>query len=115
MMTEGSGEQVNRDEVLVTLAEHQEELQRQYGVTSLALFGSVARNEATDTSDIDVLVEFEQTVTLFDLVALQLDLERILGVSKVDVVMRDSIYPQIKETILSEAIDVRDKEFELTH
>jgi predicted nucleotidyltransferase len=106
---------VNRDEVLVTLAEHQEELRRQYGVKSLALFGSVARNEATDASDIDVLVEFEQTVTLFDLVALQLDLERSLGVSKVDVVMRDSIYPQIKENILSEAIDVREKEFELTH
>ena len=115
MMTEGSGEQVNRDEVLVTLAEHQEELRRQYGVKSLALFGSVARNEATDTSDIDVLVDFEQTVTLFDLVALQLDLERILGVSKVDVVMRDSIYPQIKETILSEAIDVRENQFDLTH
>jgi predicted nucleotidyltransferase len=114
MITEGSGKQVNRDEVLITLAEHREELQRRYGVKSLALFGSLARNEATDTSDIDVLVEFEETVTLFDLVALQLDLERILGVSKVDVVMRDSIYPQIKETILSEAIDVRQKEFEST-
>lgn len=105
---------MKRDEALEILSEHQDELRRKYGVKSLALFGSVARNDATERSDVDVLVDFEQTVTLFDLVALQLDLERLLAVNKVDVVMRDSIYPQIRESILSEAIDVGRKEFDLT-
>lgn len=57
-------------------------------------------------SDVDVLVEFEGRVSLFDLIGLQLDLQELLDVPKVDVVMRDAIYPAIKDDILSEAIDV---------
>ena len=49
---------MNRDDVLRTLAEHKEEIRR-LGVKSLAIFGSVSRNEATGESDVDVLVEFE--------------------------------------------------------
>jgi uncharacterized protein len=97
---------MKRDEVIGILRAHGNQLRRTYGVKSLALFGSVARNEATDTSDIDVLVEFEGGVSLFDLIGLQLDLQDLLGVPKVDVVMRDAIYPAIKDDILSEAIDV---------
>ncbi len=97
---------MKREEVLRILSEHQDELRRTYGVTSLALFGSVARNEATEISDVDILVEFDGRVTLFQMVDLQLHLEALLGVAKVDVVIRDAIYPAIRDDILNKAIDV---------
>ncbi len=49
---------MKRSEVLETLAAHRDELRARFAVKSLALFGSVARDEATDTSDVDLLVEF---------------------------------------------------------
>ena len=97
---------MKRDEALRILREHRDELRRDYGVKSLALFGSVARDDATDTSDIDILVDFDGRVSLFDLIGLQLHLQELLDTPKVDVVMRDAIYPAIKDDILSEAIDV---------
>jgi hypothetical protein len=97
---------MKRDEVIRVLCEHRGELREQFGVKSLALFGSVARDEATPSSDIDILVELDKRVSLFDLIGLQLHLQDVLGVPKVDAVMRDSIYPAIKDDILNEAIDV---------
>jgi uncharacterized protein len=97
---------MKRDEVLKILAEHRGELRQKHGVKSLALFGSVSRDEASEVSDVDLLVEFDRPVSLFDLAALELFARELLGVSKVDVVMRDSIYPAIKEDILKEAIRV---------
>ncbi len=73
---------MKRDEVLRILREHRDELRREYGAKSLALFGSVARNDTTDASDVDVLVEFDRPVSLFDLVGLQLDLQTLLGVPR---------------------------------
>ena len=95
---------MKRDEALKILAEHRDELRQQFGVTSLA--GSVARDETGPESDVDLLVEFDRPITLFDLVAVQQSLEKILGVARVDVVMPDSIFPAIKEDILGEAIHV---------
>jgi uncharacterized protein len=97
---------MKRDEVLKTLAMHRDELRQKHGVKTLALFGSVSRDEASEASDVDLLVEFDRPISLFDLAALELCLKELLGVSKVDVVMRDSIYPAIKEDILREAIHV---------
>ena len=56
---------MKRDEVLRILREHRGELRRGFGVKSVALFGSLARDEATDTSDIDILVDFDGPVGLF--------------------------------------------------
>ena len=97
---------MKRDEALKILAEHRDKLHQQFGVTSLAIFGSVARDEARPESDVDLLVEFDRPITLFDLVAVQQYLEKVLGVSRVDVVMPDSIFPAIKDDILGEAIHV---------
>ena len=97
---------MKRDEVLRILREHRDELREKFGVKSLALFGSVAREEATITSDVDILVDFDRHVSLFDVIGLQLHLQGLLALPKVDVVMRDAIYPAIKDDILSEAIDV---------
>ena len=72
----------------------------------LALFGSVARDEAGPDSDVDVLVEFGRPITLFDLVAVQQHLERCLGVRRVDLVPSDSVYPAFRADILGEAVHV---------
>ena len=96
---------MNRNNVLEIIADHREKLAGEFGVKSLALFGSVARNEDTPVSDIDLLVEFDgRPVGLFHLSRTQHYLESILGVSKVDLVLRDSIKPALKERILREAI-----------
>ena len=54
---------MNRDEVLKQLRTHKPILSQRFGVTNLALFGSVARNEISDDSDIDILVRFDQPGT----------------------------------------------------
>src|SRR5450759_5624384 len=70
---------VKRDNVLHLLTEQRGELAQRFGVQSLALFGSVARDEASSTSDVDLLVEFNRPVGLFGLFALQNHLEALLG------------------------------------
>ena len=97
---------MRRAEILSILSANRGELQRHYGINPLALFGSLARDEATAASDVDLLVEFDRPITLFDLVAVQQRLETLLGVARVDVVIRDSVYPALRDEILSEAVDV---------
>jgi len=81
------------------------ELER-LGVKSLALFGSTARNEATVSSDVDILVEFNRSVGLFEFVRLKILLEELLN-RKVDLVTQDALHPALRERILNEAIYVR--------
>jgi len=88
------------------LREHREELRQQFAVRSLALFGSVAREEAQDASDVDLLVEFDRPVGLLHLIGTQQHIEDLLGVKKVDLVLRRCVYEELKEDILGEAIDV---------
>ncbi len=97
---------MKRVDVLRKLRAERENLRQRYGVASLALFGSVARDEARPDSDVDLLVEFGRPITLFDLVAVQHYLERCLGVPRVDLVPRDSVYPAFRDEILEEALDV---------
>jgi uncharacterized protein len=95
---------MNRNQVLKIIADHREKLARDFGVKSLALFGSVVRDEATPASDVDLLVEFDgRPVGLFHLSRTQHYLESILGMP-VDLVLRDSIKPALRERILREAI-----------
>ena len=94
---------MRRDEALAVLTAHKDEFAN-FHVKSLALFGSVARDEAGPDSDVDVLVTFDETpVGLFGIVALQLRLEELFG-RRVDVVEHDAVYPQIRERILNEAV-----------
>ena len=96
----------DRDDILSRIRSHKEELRRDFGVETIALFGSVARGGPRASSDVDILVGIERDVSLFDLVRLQKHLEQILEVRRVDLVLRDSIFPEIREDILSEAVDV---------
>jgi hypothetical protein len=94
---------VTRREALDIIAAHRDELYRR-GVGTLALFGSVARDEAADGSDVDLLVEFAEPVGLFEFLDLKEFLESILG-HQVDLVPRSSIKRQLKDQILAEAVD----------
>ena len=96
---------MSRDEVLNILREHTEELRTKYRVKFLGLFGSVARDEATETSDVDLTVEFENGQDLFGYIDTKEYLEKILGIS-VDLVSRGRIKKRIREQILAEEIPV---------
>jgi predicted nucleotidyltransferase len=93
---------MKRDEVLARLSGYRAEL-KEYGVKSLAIFGSVARNEATEESDIDILVEFCRPVGLFEFVRIKARLEKILD-RPVDLVTPEALKKQLKEQILKEAV-----------
>lgn len=74
---------------------------KQYNVKKASLFGSIVRGEASDKSDIDLLIEFEGRKSLLDLAALKLELQELLK-WKVDVLTYKSIHPSLKECILKE-------------
>lgn len=92
---------LHRDEALATLRHHEKEL-REHGVKTLAVFGSVARNEATSGSDIDLLVEFERPVGLFAFARLRRFLESLLD-TRVDLVTPDAVRESMRDQILGEA------------
>jgi uncharacterized protein len=96
---------VKRDDVLQKLNAQSQELAKQFGVSSLYLFGSVARDEARLDSDVDLLVEFEQPIGLFKFIELQQRLEALLG-CKVDLGTKRSLKLQVKDQIIQEAIRV---------
>jgi predicted nucleotidyltransferase len=95
---------MRRNEALAVLRAHIEDVRR-YSVRSLALFGSVARDEATPSSDVDVLVEFAETPRWAAFLDLKEYLERLLG-RPVDLVTRAALPPRKRARIDSEAIVV---------
>ena len=96
---------MKRNEALTILRAEQEHLRRDFGVKSLALFGSVARDEAKDSSDVDLLVEFDRSIGLLHLVGTQQYIEKRLGVARVDLILRRAMLPELREDILAEAVD----------
>jgi predicted nucleotidyltransferase len=94
-----------RSEILQTLAIHRDELTRM-GVKTLAVFGSVARDEARTDSDVDILVEFQGPATFNGYMDLKFFLEDLLG-RPVDLVTRKSIRPRLKTQIEREPLYVK--------
>ncbi len=74
---------------------------RKNDVNRASLFGSVVRGEATEESDIDLLVEFKGEKSLLDLAGLKIELEELMG-KKVDVLTYNSLHPLLKDRILRE-------------
>ncbi|VXD14871.1 conserved hypothetical protein [Planktothrix serta PCC 8927] len=95
---------MKRDEVLSILAQHRMVL-KDLGVKLLAIFGSVARDEARPDSDVDILVEFEGSVTFDRYMDVKFYLEDLLE-TRVDLVSQRSLKPLIRSTIEHEAIYV---------
>ncbi len=91
------------EEIKQWLVQHKSLLQEQYKVREIGIFGSYIRQEQTETSDVDVLVEFSETPSLLKFVNLENYLSDNLGV-KVDLVHKGGLKPRIGERILAEVI-----------
>lgn len=93
---------MERDQILALLKSRRRQLKK-YGVHSLSVFGSVARGQARKNSDIDILVDFEKPVGLFEYARLKMYLEDVLG-REVDLVTPEALRKELREEILREAI-----------
>ncbi|WP_017661488.1 nucleotidyltransferase family protein [Baaleninema simplex] len=91
------------EEIQQWLVQYKSALQERYQVREISIFGSYVRNEQTESSDIDVLVEFSKTPSLLKFVNLENYLSDNLGV-KVDFVHKAGLKPRIGERILSEVV-----------
>lgn len=87
------------------LQQHREEVLRlsiQFGIRNLRIFGSVARGEDVEGSDLDLLVAFPESASLFDALKFQERLEQLLGLH-VEVATEAGLHPLIRERVLREA------------
>jgi predicted nucleotidyltransferase len=93
------------DGIRRTLLRHKAELRKKFKVKTIGVFGSYVRSEQKRGSDLDVLVEFEEPVGLFEFMALENYLSDLLGV-KVDLVSKKALKPHIGERIMQEVFYV---------
>src|SRR5438132_7233846 len=87
--------QAKREDILRTAAK--------YGAYNVRIFGSVARGEADEKSDVDLLVDMERGRSLFDLGGLLMDLQELLN-HKVDIVTERGLRARIRDRVLKEAV-----------
>lgn len=97
---------MNRIWAIEQLKSHAEAV-RAMGATSLYLFGSTARDEATTGSDLDLFIEYDtgSRFNAFDLVGIKLFLEERLG-AEVDVTTRDGLHPRLRDAIERTAVRI---------
>jgi uncharacterized protein len=96
---------MKRAEAIARLGEHQSELER-LGIQHLYLFGSTARDEARDESDVDLFFDYEKgRFGLFELMDVKEATTRILG-RKADIMTRDSIHKLLRQQIEAAAVPV---------
>ena len=96
---------MNRDDVLNVLRVHKGILSERFGVTELALFGSFARDQASDDSDVDILVRFDGPTTSRAYFGTQFYLEDLLGHS-VDLVTDKALRAEMRPYIEREMVNV---------
>jgi len=87
------------------LRHYKAQLSARFHLASLGVFGSFVRNEQREGSDLDLLVTFTRTPSLFTLVELQDELSALLGVS-VDLVVKDDLKRRVGQRILAEVIEL---------
>jgi len=85
----------NRDAIL--------QIARRYGASDIRIFGSIARGEATDSSDLDLIVRFEPGRSLLDHGGLVMDLRELLG-TRVDVIDEEAMRPRFRQHVMKEAV-----------
>jgi len=87
------------------LADHKDELREKYRITAIGIFGSYVRGEQKKKSDIDILVVFDEPISLLDLVGAENYLSDLLTM-KVDLVPKEDLRPELKNIILKETVYV---------
>ena len=92
------------EEIEAILRKHKEELRERFGVSSIAIFGSYARGEETELSDVDILVEFERPIG-WEIVDLRDYLKELLGlpvdlITKNAAMSRRGLWEHIKEDLV---------------
>ncbi len=95
------------EQIKSTLAEHKEELRQKYKIKEIGIFGSYVRGEQKKQSDIDILVEFEETanLSLLDFIGIENYLSDILAI-KVDLVEKHTLKPRIGKHVLEEVVNI---------
>lgn len=93
----------NLKEIQALLAGRKEDLKARYGVREIGIFGSYVRGEVREESDIDVLVDFESPLSLLRIVALENELQDLLGM-KVDLVPKKNVRKELEKEILNEVV-----------
>ena len=96
-MISGAELRNKRNDIIKVAANH--------GARNLRVFGSVARDETTPASDLDLLINLDPGRTLLDLIAVKQDLEDLLGCA-VDVVTEDAVSPHIRDQVLKDAVSL---------
>lgn len=99
------GTRMNRDAVVVAIQGCADELRERFGVRSLRLFGSVARDEAAEGSDVDILVEFVGPRTFRGYMELRIFLEDLLG-TDVDLITESGLKQHARPSVERDAIRV---------
>ncbi len=96
---------MNKQVILTQLTGRMEEIRQRFSVRRLSVFGSVVRGEASEGSDVDVLVVFDRKATFDLFMDLKFYLEELLGTG-VDLVTDKALRPQVRRTIEQEMVDV---------
>ena len=91
------------DNLTKVLKAHKIELEEEYGVLEIGVFGSYVEGNQRETSDVDILVEFKKAVDLFLFVHLKNYLSDLLG-ANVDLVMKRALKPNIGKRILGQVV-----------
>lgn len=90
------------EDIEAILRQHKARLQTEFNVAEMAIFGSYLRREQTASSDLDLLVEFSEPISLFSFIRLRNLLCELLGM-KVDLVMKDTLKRRIRDKVVHEA------------
>ena len=91
------------EELRDIIKQHKQELEQEFKVKEIGIFGSYVKGEQKKRSDIDILVEFKEPIGLFRFIELEEYLEKLLGV-KVDLVSKKALKPRIGEYIMKEVV-----------
>lgn len=86
-----------------TIKQHKPELEYRFKVKEIGLFGSYVRGEKSKGSDIDILVEFNEPIGLFEFMDLEEYLNELIGI-KVDLVSKKALKPRIGKYIMEEVV-----------
>jgi len=92
---------MNKQEIIQIIQKRKPELTMRYGVSRLGLFGSYVKNQQRKKSDVDILVQFNRDIDLFDFIDLREYLENQLN-TRVDLVMESALKPNLGKRILAE-------------